>query len=332
MRLLNFSNFEFVHGVFPLPTDHLIFRSHDPSSPISRFPLYFGDLEVAEFYQQVSQGRTIKVCMPNKQLNVLDMRYVCAILPILMNPVNKTKDYINILKKLSLTLGLVTFEKQIHILQQYQKPALQPYIDRMTAFKNLQNKPNWVNPLEIQGVRCGITDHDYNVMIFLKELFGHLVDGIIAPAMPSPFHDQVSQDIRTSKIYQELIIFDPQTVLLEVPLADDSTLQVSGTTNLDQYIKNFFIQHLPRRAYTIPMYMVRPTNGGGTGNVEAIRDLKAEKAARNDDKATKELEVWTKKCKKYTKRIHETQVWMQHTCLNAFAMYTPLPKLIKISQ
>ena len=113
MQVLNFSDFEFVHGVFSLPTDHVVFRSHDP--------LYFGDLEVAEFYQGVTHNRVIKVCMPNKPL-----RYVRSILPVLLNPVSKTRDYLNIIEKLS-------YDKQIQVLESYNKPILRPFIDRMNA-------------------------------------------------------------------------------------------------------------------------------------------------------------------------------------------------------
>lgn len=63
-----------------------------------------------------------------------------------------------------------------------------------------------INPVELQGVRIGISDIDYEVMAWIKALFYPRLDGIIAPQMESPFHDQGSAD-------QELVLFTPNACL-----------------------------------------------------------------------------------------------------------------------
>lgn len=95
-------------------------------------------------------------------------------------------------------------------------PSLPRFIERMRAFAALPSDelPEWADPIELQGVRIGISDIDYVCMSFLKEIL--LIDGLIAPRMPSPFHDQGEPDVRKSFLYEELILFRPNDVLRHV--------------------------------------------------------------------------------------------------------------------
>lgn len=206
------SAFDFVHGILRVPSQFVWYRAYDPAlSQLPEHPLFYGDKTVAWLYARAT-GRPLGEFQPRRDLRLLDIRYVAAILSYLL-----TRDLRDqpIIAKLVASLGLCSMTKQIELLSELTAgdSRAADSIDRMLRFRDLAVKPDWVHPFEIQGVRVGITEIDYDVMAWLKELFGGVVDGIIAPAMPSPFHDQVHPDIDRSMLYQELVLFSPASVL-----------------------------------------------------------------------------------------------------------------------
>lgn len=207
------SSFDFLQGVFVVPVGSIWYRAYNKEAPLlTDTPSFFGDMEVAFFNAHQAQ-RDIGEFQSKKQLRLLDMRYVMAILPYVLQHASTSTDVIS---KVMMALGIVTFQKQIDILETLsvaEYPWIPDYIQRMKQFQSLKVKPLWANHVELQGVRIGITNIDYEVMSWLKALLYPIVDGIIAPALNTPFHDQGDADVTKSVMYQELILFHPKEQL-----------------------------------------------------------------------------------------------------------------------
>ena len=331
-HLFDIKDFEFVHGPFNLPDNIYIFRAEDPSRSIPpSYPKFFGDYEAANFYYSIGQGsRILKAYRVKPLTRVLDIRYIQATLPFLWDTHNKSSDDIDIVKMVSLVLGLTSFNRQIELLQEVldismYKDDLKKYIQRMKDFRNLKSKPSsWTNPVELRGVRCGITDIDYMVMGFLKELFGDLVDGIIAPALYSPFHTTINNDITKSMMYQELIIFDPSRSLREVVTSSNSLEIQSPSIILDEYIRNRF--HI----VTIPTSISRISliSGGKKKNKKPTNIVVPDSFGEllgdpNNTVKKNEYESFIKRCDNLVNAIVKSNIFMRYYCPNTCSFGSP---------
>lgn len=209
--------FEFVQGVMVLPAHGLWYRAYDPAHPpLPHEPLFFGDVQVAYMYAKQHTGRRLGEFRAKRPLRLLDIRYVTAIMPYLYRFMTA---HPSLIAKMSLALGTCSFAQQVRLLHALHEkdhdafPDLPHNIRRMEEFSALPDaeKPAWANPIELQGVRVGITPNDYEMCRFWKALFP--VDGILAPKLPTPFHDHDHPDVRQSVMYQELMLFDPAEAL-----------------------------------------------------------------------------------------------------------------------
>ena len=328
-RLFNIDKFEFVHGPFVLPENIYIFRAEDPARPVPpTYPKFFGDYEVASFYADKNKNRCLKAYTLRDRVRVLDMRYVQAILPFLWGPVTSASDK-EIIKMTSLVLGLTSLNTQIEMLHEVHnkssnKIATAPYIARMEAFRNLRTKPSWMNPIESQGVRCGITDIDYIVMGFLKSLFGDLIDGIIAPALYSPFHDTISYDVSKSMMYQEIIIFDPSRSLIEVSTTSNQLSVEVPPIVLHEYIRNKLRVLTPVKSTSKMSMIAGSAHRGGMAatNVEPP-DVFGELIGLGDTEANKKYKAFVEKSTKLAHKMIASQIFMQYYCPNTCDMGEP---------
>lgn len=323
--LLDFRRFEFVHGVFKIPQNVYVFRSEKIGTPVNfTQPMFFGTFDVAQNY--MSADRTLCAYEPKKMITLLDLRYVQAILPKLFQSVSLTPSDIHVIHIVSLAFGLVSFSKQIEIIEQFRQntPALQERIDRMRQFAALPTKPSWVNPIEMQGVRCSVTEIDYFVAPFLKELFGGIADGIIAPALPTPFIGK--DDVRTSEFLEEIILFNPESALQQV--RGTNHLTHHGNYSLQTYILNLMPMNItdPQRPSRIYLQ-----NGGSTNIPERVpTDWMLEKIADGDVKLQKELEQFTKKAHKLAEKLKKSQVYLRYYCPNICIFATPIPGTVRL--
>jgi len=329
-HLFDIKDFEFVHGLFNLPDNIYIFRADDPSRSVPQsYPKFFGDYEAAHFYYSIGQGsRILKAYRVKPLTRVLDIRYIQATLPFLWDTHIKSDDDIDIVKMVSLVLGLTSFNRQIELLHEVldismYKDEIKNYIQRMEDFCNLQSKPSWTNPVELRGVRCGITDINYMVIGFLKELFGDLVDGIIAPALYSPFHDTINNDISKSKMYQELIIFDPSRSLREVMTSSSNSLEIQlPSIMLDEYIRNRF------RIVTIPKSISNISLISNEENKEPIIVLTPDSYGEllgdpNNIVKKNEYESFIKRCNNLVNAIFKSNIFMRYYCPNTCSIANP---------
>jgi hypothetical protein len=210
------TSFDFTHGFIYIPASTCWYRAYKPElSVLNDNPTFFGDMEVA-FHNTKNGERKLGEFLCTRPLRLLDMRYVMSFLPFILQS-NEVPN--KVFEMIELSLGLCSFQKQIEILKKLDNtayPMLSVGIKRMEQFQSLDVKPPWVNPVEMRGVRIGIGDIDFQVAIFLRDLLSPIVDGIIAPSLHSPFHDQQYADIEYSMMYQELLLFHPTTVLRHV--------------------------------------------------------------------------------------------------------------------
>jgi hypothetical protein len=196
------------------------------------------------------------------------------------------------------------------------KDEIKNYIQRMEDFCNLQSKPSWTNPVELRGVRCGITDIDYMVMGFLKELFGDLVDGIIAPALYSPTINN------NDMIYQELIIFDPSRSLCEVmPSSHSLEIQLPSII-LDEYIRNRF------RIVTIPTSICNISLISNEENKKPTIVLPPDSFVEllgdpNNIMKKNEYESFIKRCDNLVNSIVKSNIFMRYYCPNTCSFTSP---------
>jgi hypothetical protein len=338
-RLFNIDKFEFVHGPFKLPDNIYVFRADHPDHPVPPdYPTFFGDYEVAAFYASQDPVRVLKAYTLKQFTNVLDIRYIQAILPFLWDSVTKTPREVEIMKMTSLVLGLSSFSRQIELLHEFSSKsvnlsALLPFISRMEEFRDLPMKPSWVNPIEPKGVRCGITDIDYYVMGFLKQLFGGLVDGIIAPALYSPFHNTKDPDIRKSMMYQEIIFFNPSAVLKEVVVPDGSNVLSVETpdVSMEEYVAQRLRVLTPVTSAT-QISMIAGGRGrrrskrrvGGVDQIALPPDAYGELIGSGDEEAKKRYISFVKTSTTLADKMIETQIFMKYYCPNACEGVTPI--------
>lgn len=335
--LFDFRDFEFVHGVFELPENIFIFRAVDPTAPmLPNIPTFYGDYEVAQFY---SKERRLTAYEPKRKIRVLDLRYVQAILPQLWRVTGtNTKSEEEVIYKSSLCFGLTSFRRQIELLEGNGLTQVERILQRMKAFMELPVKPAWVNPIEMQGVRCSITEYDYQVMNFLKLVFGDIVDGIIAPALPTPSHDQIHEHIDKSMMYQELVIFDPSSCLKEI-VSSQPTFRLSfeGRISAQYYVAN--LMRVPQRTAETTVTR-RSIMLGGKSNTKKtkeaeanevdVRDAMGERISNGDAVAIKKLNAFMKGAKKMATKIKRSQVYLRYYCPNICMIGSPIPGVLKM--
>ena len=306
-------SFDFMHGIMLVPIQSIWYRAYSSTNRLTMTsdPLFFGDMEVAWLNAQQPDRKLgeFKCLQP---LRLLDMRYVMAILPFLLKNTDASS-----IEMLSISLGLCSFTKQIELLDKLYRsdsaayPSLLQSIQRMRDFEQLPNKPIWVNPIETRGVRVGITPVDYRVMFWLKDLFGKVADGIIAPAFPSPFHDQGSSDIQKSIMYQELIIFNPKQTLKHVHDHVVTTKIIYHHLTVpigDAYLHQVYTKLLlPENRMTGMTGMT-----GGSLNKDEISQAMKEAVKR-------ERQAWLP----YIRQIQKSQEFLQHTHVTFKALSPP---------
>lgn len=208
-------DFDYTQGTIIIPERSCWYRAYEPSKEkLTEYPIFFGDMEVAFFYNK-QENRKLGEFMCTRPLRVLDIRYLMSILPLIISKNNHQSIY----EKMTLAFGLCSFKKQIELLKNLYNEVPDTFIEigieRMESFLEIDNdhKPGWINPIEMKGVRIGISDVDFEVCLWLKDLLYPMFDGLIAPRMNSPFHDQINAEVTKSFMYEELILFNPKNAL-----------------------------------------------------------------------------------------------------------------------
>jgi hypothetical protein len=307
---LRIDKFDYMHGIITLPNEAVWYRAYEKDSVLKNVPTFFGDMEVAHFYANQNEKRKLGQFSCKRSLYVMDVRYVMSFLPFFLNMDFTDKD---LLQKITVALGLCSFQKQIELLENLNVKGIG--IDRMKRFSESNAFPIWANPLELRGVRVGITDIDYEVMSWLKCLLGKCVDGIIAPAMPSPFHNQGCVEVEKSVLYEELILFSPRDVLShcrDVPKTK-KVEYVEHTGAFDQFLNHHTNIHFGKKLirFSKDQAHMIAVSGGGDESLEDTKYLSSSKLIELEKEISKKKKEWMKDIRK----IHKSQPFLKHTTI-----------------
>ena len=191
-----------------IPTSTVIWRGFDPAYPaVSNRPAYYGARHVAQGYAQ-KHGRNASAFMTTKSLNIIDVRYMKTLLSQLFesNPITMADK--DIFMATTISFGLCSYAHQIVLFKERYDSVLKssdPKYDGIkTGFHHMDSlhRPKLLR--EQRGIRIAETTNDAIVMGFLKELFGDIYDGWIAPSQETPFHIE-----KQSILHSELVLFNP---------------------------------------------------------------------------------------------------------------------------
>lgn len=213
---IDFDAFPFVNGVIMIPSDHVWFRSCEKNVPfLSDHVSYFGPIDTALCYVR---GRTLHAFENKRPLRLLDMRFVQAVLNNVFQNIDVwDASVLSTWKRIALALGICTLRTQLDLLIDVQSASTHPQnvqgaVDAMRHALDTNQFPDWVNAMEPQGGRAGVTDLDYEVAVILKDVFGKMCDGIMSPRMRSMYHYDTAHSLRP-----EVLVFSPKDVFVQVP-------------------------------------------------------------------------------------------------------------------
>jgi len=281
LKTLVFDDFAPVMRPFVLPANTVIYRACVSDEVLTDRVRFFGSKRTAGLYER---GRMLRAFATKKQLTLVDIRYVIAMMKMITNSrqdIAITTDITNLMLRMHVALGLCTFEKQIFLLDNInlrgssEADRIRTCIDKMRDFfrtisTDRSQHPPWLNPIEPAGVRVGITDIDYFVMDVLKQLFKEIADGIISPILPSPFHNQEGQ-----QILEEIVLFNPSDALKQLPT--HPTQSQAPVIALNSYLNSMYqykqLQYYPWKLHIYSGGLQQYTAKKGKTSSEPNRDL-----------------------------------------------------------
>jgi len=291
-KLLNMNNFPIVYGTINILSNTLLYRGYNRKyNPITSRPAYFtSDIDIAKAYAG-SCDCEVGMFTSTRELRLYDLRFIRSILRDLF-PQRKSnhKDVIECCNTLALAYGVCSYKRQMELLKKRFDNIDKDRLDSLVQYQNfIDSQPtlSGVDPVEAQGVRIAETNNDAEALIFLKEIFGNIVDGYVAPKMHSPYHTEKSGNIHPS----ELVLFDPEksglTKLEKHPNSEKIT-----TIDINLLTNRYTTAHFPIRGFDDPKLIF---SGGKTKNVEiayyetsnAFLEMNEKKIERLGNKAKK---------------------------------------------
>ena len=212
MRSFSFATFNYVDSDVHIGNNTVFYRGIDKLVPnVIRpgVPMFLGPVEIAKDYGNVYMIRT------TKPIKLLDFRRLKNLMRLVitsrknMTSVAMYSKFLECVEMITIAFGLCSYQGQIKLIEKYTN-NIKDHVDKeqfdfvSTRIANMKNTnpTHMLNPIEPEGVRIAETQIDRKVMYIIKELFGDLYDGYIAPKMYSPFHVGNAS-------HEEVLIFDP---------------------------------------------------------------------------------------------------------------------------
>ena len=211
----NFASFDYVDADIYIPTSTVFFRGIDSMKLYDEIirpntPMFIGPLEIAKEYGNVHQ------VMTTKPLKLIDFRRLRNLMRLVINSRKHTSNEVILNKMMhcialvSIAFGLVSYKCQIDLIERHVKwieefvidPSQVVFVKKQIEQLKATNPSSKLHPIEPEGVRIAETSIDFQVIKILKELFGEMYDGYIAPKMFSPFHEGYAS-------HEEILLFDP---------------------------------------------------------------------------------------------------------------------------
>lgn len=253
--LLIIDKFSPVHGIITIPKNCYFIRGCDSNwkSPIiPGRPIYLTchervAISYAELYGKCGE---VKWFTNSEPIKLYDIRYIKLLLLEYLSAPRKTKTTISNPKNfkrlaawLKCAYGACSLYKQIKLLESIYKDnlasgkqsELYDAVHRMKLYHDtIEIDSNWnkndlceCDPIEPLGIRLGETNMDSAMVQILSELFGHKIDGYIAPELCSPFQ-------KSGKIHSEIVIFKPENHL---KIVDSNSIPELRPENIEDIIR-----------------------------------------------------------------------------------------------
>ena len=242
-NIFNYTNFDPVYGnCITIPNNTLLWRSYDKNYPIiDDRPAFFGSREVAIKYLNIG-NRECKVFSTTHELRLIDIRYMQVIVnELLKNNKQMNMDTLNVIKTLTLGLGLVSYNRQLKLvverydlLNRREHSDIEDLYIKMKKFRDYHESDPLIwanqglNKLELEGVRIAETMNDIEISIYLQHIFRDYYDGFIAPRLFSPFHNNNYNDA-------EILLFNPMCCNI-IPTTISVDENIKYTMELNRHI------------------------------------------------------------------------------------------------
>jgi len=213
------------YGLVSIPENMFVYyRGYDTSySSISDRPAYYGSIVNARGYASIP-GRQLNAFTNNKELNIMDVRFMKDILRELFTTNPPDKDTLPVI----LSFGLCSLYHQCNLAKErFKSSDIKNSVNALIEYYNTNTNPNF----EQNGYRIAETTNDSFTMAFLKTIFEGLADGFISPKQFSPFHIEKKNDIGA-----EMIIFNPiksGITMIDFPVAVSPPKNIEWLYNRD---------------------------------------------------------------------------------------------------
>lgn len=283
-----------------IPSNMVFYRGYDKAYPvISDRVTHFGSKETASGYARYSNTE-LGAFTNTRLLRVFDFRYMKLLLKQLFSSrTDASFEHLEPMARVTLSYGLCSLRDQISLMQKLVPSAaglfaVEAWYKRDIDGKEWADIPLDINPFTPDGIRVAETNNDAQTLHFVKHIFGDIVDGFIAPKMPSPFH--VEKD---GFVSAELVLFDPRAAGIQ---------PISMTQVPNQ--KMTITQVLNGQSHTICLklknhhecsYRSRATQRGGGGGVVPQTDAWFDDLAKKKSNVVKEAAAM-EKAARYFKR------------------------------
>ena len=221
-HMLVYDAFPPIYTGIRLPENSYFYRGYDTAyAAVSERPAYYSPaLKIANGYGNKNDRHTVGVFRTTRPLRLYDIRYLSALLREYIRQRDAARDPDGAanaaIHTASLALGLCSFRAQLALFRlRYRANLTEPSIaESLAAMESYEkNPPANRNPVELEGVRVGEGTNDAELAVLLARLFGHTVDGYIAPAIQTPYHTE-----KGGWLNSEIMIFNPRrSGITEVP-------------------------------------------------------------------------------------------------------------------
>jgi hypothetical protein len=204
-----------------IPSNMVFFRGYDTKYPaISDRVTHYGSQQTASGYA-LDPGMALGAFTNTRLLRLFDYRYMRLLLQQLFaTRTQAAMQHLEPMARITMSYGLCALRDQLAIMRRLLPgstglAAVEAFYKNEIDGKDWENVPLCVNPFTPEGIRVAETNNDARTLVFIKQVFGDMVDGFIAPRMSSPFHNE-----KEGFVSAEMVLFNPKAVgIKEMPMA-----------------------------------------------------------------------------------------------------------------
>lgn len=222
----DFINFNYTDNLINIHKNSIFYRGIRDKDQIenkdlnilrNNVPIYLSSKDSAKKYSSGNPDNIYSICVTD-DIKVFDLRKIQLLMEFILDShkygtaSQELKFYMGLF---SIALGLIDYKTQVYEFEKLVKSQgwgnqdIDQGIIRMKQFYTSEIETFKIprGPFHKKGVRIAITDIDELMTLFLKELFGSICDGYIAPKMLSPLQPDFH-------IVEELVLFNTDKLKL----------------------------------------------------------------------------------------------------------------------